>query len=85
MLQLGIPTVRAPQQRRLRKLIRCPELLAEHDYIPRVSSGVFEQGRDFKLPAREVELWQILELEEPLGEAHNRVIVRRRDARDIEP
>jgi hypothetical protein len=76
--------VRAPQQRRLRKLIRCPELLANHDYILRVPSGVFEQGRDFKLPAGEVELWQISELEEPLGEAHTRVMVRRRDARDVE-
>jgi hypothetical protein len=77
--------MRAPQQRRLRKLIRCPELLADHVYILRVPSGVFEQGRDFKLPAREVERWQISELEEPLGEAHTRVRVRRRDASDIEP
>ena len=51
----------------------------------RVPSSVFEQGRDFKLPAREVELWQISELEEPLGESHFRVRERRRDARDIEP
>ena len=51
----------------------------------RVPISVFEQGRDFKLPAREVELWQISELEEPLGESHIRVVVRRRDARDIEP
>ena len=48
-------------------------------------SSVFEQGRDFKLPAREVEPWQISELEEPLGEAHTRVRVRRHDASDIEP
>ena len=77
--------MRAPQQRRLRKLIRCPELLADHDYILRVAFRVFEQGRDFKLPAREVEPWQISELEEPLGEAHIRVVVRRRDATDVEP
>ena len=51
----------------------------------RVQINVFEKGRDFKLPAREVELWQISELEEPFGEAHIRVRVRRRDARDIEP
>ena len=77
--------MRAPQQRRLRKTIRCPELLADHHDILRVPRNVFEQGRHFKLPAREVEFWQISELEEPLGEAHIRVRVRRRDARDIEP
>ena len=76
--------MRAPQQRRLRKAIRCPELLADHHYILRVPRNVFEQGRDLKLPAREVEFWQILELEEPLGETHTWVSVRRRDASDIE-
>ena len=60
--------MRDPKQRRLRQPIRRPELLAHHDNILRVAIILCEDMRNLKLPAREVQLGEISQLEESLRE-----------------
>eukprot|EP00974_Lingulodinium_polyedra_P121173 11178085-Lingulodinium_polyedra.AAC.1 len=62
--------MRDPQQRGLRQPIVGPELFAHHDNILRMRDMTLEHCGDFQLPARQVQLRQVSQLEEPFGEAH---------------